>query len=225
MAAFEAAVRLGYRFLETDVHATADGVLVAFHDDTLDRVTDRTGAISDLAWADVRQARIAGRELIPRLEELIGAWPGTRFNLDPKSHAAAHLLSDTLRRLDAFDRICIGSFSDRRLRTLRQIHGPDLCTSMGPIDVARLRFGSWGLPVGPIAAACAQVPVKWRGLPVVDRRFIAAARRQGHQVHVWTVNDADIMASLLDLGVDGLMTDRPSVLKAVLQDRGQWVDG
>jgi glycerophosphoryl diester phosphodiesterase len=78
------------------------------------------------------------------------------------------------------------------------------------------------LPWGPWAATCVQVPQRWRGLRIVDRRFVTACHRRGLHVHVWTVDDADAMHRLLDLGVDGLMTDRPTLLKQVLQDRGQW---
>jgi len=224
MAAFEAAVRLGYRYLETDAHATADGVLVAFHDDTLDRVTDWRGRISDLPWAEVARARTPGDHGVPKLEELLDAWPDMRINIDPKTDQAAALLPDLLRRTGAIDRVCVGSFSDARTARVRVAVGPRLCTSMGPGAVARLRFQSWGAPTGNrFVEGCAQVPTHWRGIRVVDRRFVATAHRLGLQVHVWTINDEDEMRQLLDLGVDGLMTDRPAVLRRVLEERGAWV--
>lgn len=223
-AAFEAAVALGYRYLETDAHATADGVLAAFHDDTLDRLSDRRGRISALPWAEVTQARIGDGHAVPKLEDLLGAWPDIRINIDPKSDAAAALLPDLLRRTGAIDRVCVGSFSDARTARVRAAVGPRLCTSTGPRATARLRFTSWGAPVGSrYAEGCAQVPIRWHGLPVVDRRFVATAHRLGLQVHVWTVDDPGEMCRLLDLGVDGLITDRPSVLKRVLEERGAWV--
>lgn len=224
MAAFAAAVRLGYRYLETDVHATRDGALIAYHDSTLDRVTDRTGVVAQLPWAEVRHARIDGREPIPLLEDVLGTWPSVRLNIDPKSDAAADRLAEVLRRTGAIDRVCIGSFSDRRLSVLRRRLGEGLCTSMGPRAVARLRLRSWGLPLGMGDAACVQVPVVWHGLPVIDRRLVATVHRCGLQVHAWTIDDEDTMRRLLDLGVDGLMTDRPSLLKRVLQERGTWID-
>ena len=224
MAAFESAVRLGYRYLETDVHATRDGALIAFHDATLDRVTDGTGVVAQLPWAEVRRARIAGHEPIPLLEDLLGAWPAVRVNIDPKSDEAADRLADVLRRTDALDRVCVGSFSDRRLAALRRRLGSRLCTSTGPRAVTRLRLRSWGLHLDTGAAACVQVPLAWHGLPVVDGRFVRAAHRLGLQVHVWTINDEATMRRLLDLGVDGVITDRPSLLKHVLQERGTWID-
>ncbi len=225
MPAFAHAVSLGYRYLETDVHTTSDGVLVAFHDDRLDRVTDGRGRIADLSWSEVQRARVDGREPIPLLEDLLGAWPEVRVNIDPKHDAAVEPLVDVLRRTGAVDRVCIGAFSDRRLDRVRALVGPTLCTSMGPRQVALLsalarRGAGRG---GRLAAPCAQVPPRAGKVAVVTPRFLEAAHRRGVQVHVWTVDDPVEMARLLDLGVDGLMTDRPQVLKDVLQARGEWV--
>ena len=222
MSAFAAAVALGYRYVETDVHTTADGVLVAFHDDHLDRVTDRTGRIADLPWAEVQRARLAGGDGVPLLEDLLGAWPDLRVNIDPKLDNAVAPLVDVLERTAAHDRVCIGAFSDRRLAAIRRFTGNRVCTSMGPRDVGRLRAASLGVPVGRFAAACAQVPVRQGRLTLVDRRFLEAAHGRGLQVHVWTIDDRTEMERLLDLGVDGLMTDRPDVLKDVLSARVQW---
>lgn len=227
LAAFAAAVRLGYRYLETDVHATADGILVAFHDERLDRVTDRRGLVAELPWAEVARARVAGREPIPRLEELLEAWPQVRVNLDPKHDAAVEPLVVVLRRPGVLERVCVGSFSGPRLARLRAALGPGLCTSLGPRGVAGLRLDSWGAPgagalVRGEGADCVQVPVRRGIVPLVDRRFILAAHRRGLPVHVWTVNEPAEMVRLLDLGVDGLMTDRPALLREVLMARGQW---
>ena len=225
MRAFQHAVDLGYRYIETDVHATIDGVLVAFHDDTLDRVTDRRGVIGELRWADVRQARVGdGDDRIPRLEDLLGTWPDVRVNIDPKHDASVTPLVEVLTRNAAFDRVCIGAFSDRRLARFRRLTQGRVCTSMGPREVARLRAASYGAPVGRFAAACAcaQVPTHAARRTLVDRRFVDAAHRRGLQVHVWTINGADEMEELLDVGVDGIMTDSPAVLKEVLGRRQAW---
>lgn len=223
MPAFEHAVRLGYRYLETDVHVTADGVLLAFHDDTLDRVTDRAGRIDQLPWAQVRHALVDGREPIVRFDDLLASWPDARFNVDPKHDGAVDALVETLRRADAVDRVCIGAFSDRRLARIRALLGPRLCTSLGPQGIARLRFASYGAPSGALPAPCAQVPLRHGRIRLVDRRFVAAAHRRAMHVHVWTIDDRAEMERLLDLGVDGIMSDRPAVLRQVLEARGQWV--
>jgi glycerophosphoryl diester phosphodiesterase len=222
MSAFEAAIHMGYRYIETDVHATSDGVVVAFHDDALDRLTDRTGTIARLPWSQVRQARVRGAEPISLLEDLLGLWPDIRVNIDPKHDAAVDPLIDLIRRTGAIDRVCVGAFSDRRLARIRTALGPRLCTSMGPREVARLVAATAGAPVGRFQAACVQVPVSRGPVRLVTKRFLATAHRRGLPVHVWTVNGATEMRSLLDMGVDGIMTDAPDVLKDVLEERAAW---
>ncbi|KRV50489.1 glycerophosphodiester phosphodiesterase [Wenjunlia vitaminophila] len=231
LAAFADAVRLGYRYLETDVHATRDGVLVAFHDLTLDRVTDRQGAVADLSWHEVSRARIGGTEPVPRLEELLDAFPEARLNIDVKAVAAVVPLVETVRRANAWHRVCVSSFSEQRLARVRALAGPRLATSLGPRGVLALRVRSLTgrVPVdrllGPVlrrGAVCVQVPERSSGVTVVDRAFLRAAHARGLQVHVWTVNDEPSMRRLLDLGVDGIMTDNVRGLRAVLVERGSW---
>ena len=222
MPAFEGAVDLGYRYLETDAHVTADGICLAFHDDRLDRVTDRTGIIAELPFKEVRDARVDGREPIPLMEDLLGAFTDVRVNIDPKHDGAVEALAAVIERTGAIDRVCIGAFSDARIARLQDLLGPRLCTSLGPKATARLRGGSFGLPAGKLPGPCAQVPHAYKGVPIVDERFMAKAHRLGLQVHVWTIDDPDEMHELLDLGVDGIMTDHPAVLRQVLEDRGAW---
>ena len=132
LAAFQRAVDLGYRYLETDVHATSDGVLLAFHDKLLDRVTDSAGRVAALRADEVAKARIGGEEQIPLLEDLLGTFPEARFNIDVKHATAIDPLVTAVRRTNAIERVCVGSFSDRRLAAVRAALGPDLATSFGP---------------------------------------------------------------------------------------------
>jgi len=220
MAAFENAVALGYRYLETDVHVTADGMLVAFHDDVLDRVTDRRGRIADLPWSEVGAARVDGHA-IPLLADILDAWPAVRVNIDAKHDAAVAPLVEVIGRHTAHDRVCVAAFSDRRLARFRRLTDGGVCTATGPAGIARLRLASFG-PPGRRPAACAQVPVRFGRVRIVDPSFVGACHRRGLQVHVWTVDEAAEMERLLDLGVDGIMTDHPAVLKEVLSARGQW---
>jgi glycerophosphoryl diester phosphodiesterase len=225
LPAFEACVALGYRFLETDVRVTSDGELVVLHDATLDRVTDRTGRVDALPWREVQAALIGGREPILRLEDLLGAWPDIRFNLDIKAAGVLAPLVRTVRRLKAEDRICLASFSDARIAAARRLFGPDVCTSLGPRGVAALRLSSYSPRAAGlvrIQAGCAQVPLALGGRPLVDERFIAAAHARSVQVHVWTVDTAAEATEMLDLGVDGVMTDCPAMLRDLLISRGQW---
>lgn len=221
LPAFEHAVALGYRYVETDVHRTADGVLLAFHDDVLDRVTDRTGVIAELPWSVVREARVDGTEPIPLLEDLLGTWPELRVNIDPKHDEAVDPLVDVLRRTGAVERVCVGAFSDERLARVRAAL-PGICTSLGPVGSLHLGLAAAGQEVAELEAPCAQLPPTYGDTPVVTAEVVAEAHRRGMQVHVWTIDDPEEMTRLLDLGVDGIMTDRPALLKQVLEARGAW---
>jgi glycerophosphoryl diester phosphodiesterase len=219
MRAFRHAVDLGFTYLETDAHVTADGVVVAFHDPVLDRVSDRRGDIAALPWSTVAEARVAGEPLVP-LADLLGAFPDVKLNIDPKHDAVVEPLARLLHEHDALDRVGVGSFSGRRLARLRALCGPRLATSVGPAQLLRMRY----LPWGRWSARCVQVPERWGRLHLVDEGFVARCHRRGLQVHVWTVDEPVAMHRLLDLGVDGLISDRPTVLKQVLVDRGLWFE-
>ena len=225
IAAFEHAVALGYRCIETDVRATRDGVVVVFHDEHLDRLTLDKGPIADRTWADMATIRVDNREQIPRLEDILGAWPNLRLIIDPKSDDVVAPLFEALRHTGARGRVCIGTFSANRMRWARA-NAPG-CTSCAPNEVARLRIASFGIPVGAIAADCAQVPLRHflfgtLAVPVVDRAFLREAHRRGIPVQVWTVDDEAEMERLLDLGVDGIMSDQITRLKRVFVGRGLW---
>lgn len=222
VAAFTAAVDMGYRYVETDVHATSDGVLLAFHDRTLDRVTDMSGDIGALPYREVRKARVGG-EPIARFDELLDAWPELRIHVDAKHLAAAAPLVASIGRARAHDRVCAGSFSDRTVRAVRRLGDGRLCTWMGRIEILGVRLASWGLPVPRSSAACTQSPVRQGRLPIVDRSFVAEAHRRGVGVHAWTINERTEMERLLDLGVDAILSDRPTLLKQVFTERGLWV--
>ncbi len=222
MPAFEHAVGLGYTYVETDVHTTADGVLVAFHDDQLDRVTDRTGAIADLPWSEVAAAVVGGSGRVPLLEDILGAFPDVRVNIDPKADRAVEPLAEVILRTGSVDRVCVGAFSDKRLARLRELVGDRLCSSLGPRGTTALIAASKGIPTGQLHAACAQVPVAAKGITITTPALVAAAHDRGMQVHVWTIDDPTEMHRLLDLGVDGIMTDRPAVLLKVLEARSEW---
>ena len=228
MAAFAAAVALGFRYVETDARVTSDGVALAFHDDRLDRVTDRGGRLVALPWSEVSQARIRGTDPIPRLEELLGEWPELRVNIDIKSGAALTAALAAVRRTAAANRVCFAAFSDLRLRRIRALVGTDVCTALGPGEVTRLataarspaRF-SPRLTEG-IVGRCVQVPPRLGRVPLVTAELLSLAHRLGLVVHVWTVNRRSEMTDLLDLGVDGIITDEAETLRDVLRARGTW---
>lgn len=222
LAAFRRAWDEGYRYLETDVHATADGVLVAFHDATLDRVTDGSGPIALRTSGELADIRVRGVDPLPRMEELLEALPDAKFLIDAKSPGAVGPLLDLLRETGAGSRVCIGSFSDRRLAALRAALGPDVATCLSPREVFALARAAAVHRTISTLAVSAQVPPTVRGIPVITPRFVDAAHDSGLEVHAWTIDEPSVMGNLLGMGVDGIMTDRPDLLRDLLQERGCW---
>ncbi len=234
MAAFRRAVDEGFAYLELDVHATADGVPVVHHDRTLDRTTDAAGPLALRTATDLRRVRVRGAhraEPIPHLAEVLAALPGTRVTVELKSGAAVRPVLDVLARLDAWDRVCVGGYHEAWLQAARGLAGTGLFTSMGQTSVVGLRLRGWrpraplGLPVRlvpPVRGDLAQLPHRFAGVTVVDADVVRVAHAAGWEVHAWTVDDPDAMAALLDLGVDGILTDRPDLLRALLTARGAW---
>jgi glycerophosphoryl diester phosphodiesterase len=230
MTAFGNAVDLGYTHLETDVHVTRDGLLVAFHDTRLDRVGDRAGRLRRLPWEHVQAARLGAgpdHERVPLLREVVDAFPGICLNIDLKAPRTARPLWQLIEELDLHDRVCVGSFQQRHLSEFRRLSRDSVVTAAGVTGTALLRFSpEWVTALvrtpADVLQVPASVPLRGRRLRLVTDRFIEAAHRYGKHVHVWTIDDEDEMHRLLDLGVDGLVSDRIDVLKDVLVQRGVW---
>lgn len=235
MEAFQGAVDLGYRYLETDLHATADGILVAFHDDALDRTTDGSGPVRAHTWTQLTGLDAAhnfaphldyprrGNGIrIPTLEELLTAMPETRLVLDVKEAGFEMLLADFLRTHDAEERVIVGSFSDVRLRRFRQASSGRVATSAGPAETTAVWMAArLGRPLRTHADAL-QIPEEFAFVRLADRKLVDVLEASGRQVHVWTVNDPENMARFLDNGVHGIITDRPDLLKQLMEARGEW---
>lgn len=217
--------RLGYSYVETDVRTTSDGVAVLFHDEDAGRVTGRSGPLSALRWEQVRALSYGNGEQVPRLDDVLGAFPGLRFNLDLKDEGGVRSVPEVIARTGTGRRVCVTSFSQRRVQQARTALGPEVCTGLGVGGVARLAAtGMTGSRRGRRAGGAGVLQVPWvlprgRRLPGA---LVRLAQREGLAVHVWTVDDPAEMAAALDLGVDGIMTDRPVVLRQILQQRGQW---
>jgi glycerophosphoryl diester phosphodiesterase len=220
--AFEHAVKLGYAYLETDARCTSDGALLSFHDATLDRVTDHTGQVSRLTYKQVSAARIHGKEPIPLIEDLLGTFGDLRFNIDLKDSGTIEPLAQVLRRTGAWDRVCVTSFSGKRLLAAQRILDHPVCLAVTPAAIAAVRYA--GHPGKAMAARlarsgaqCAQVPRQ-----IATRTFIRRSHELGLQVHVWTLNTREEIERALDLGADGVMTDEIELLRDILTERGQW---
>ncbi|MCI1748550.1 MAG: glycerophosphodiester phosphodiesterase [Acidipropionibacterium sp.] len=223
LRAFGNAVAMGYTHIETDVHATRDGELVAFHDSRLDRVTEATGVISELPMSQLRQARVGG-EPIPTLDEVLDAFPHTCVNIDIKEPGAIEPLARVLRRHNATRRVCVGSFGTDRLMRFRRLMGREVATAVGPLGVAWSAIGRVSSRLLPPAGVAFQMPVSFRlagrEIPLVTPSFLRAAHATGRAVHVWTINDRDEMTRLIEMGVDGIVTDAIDVLADLMAERG-----
>lgn len=224
MRAFQHAVDLGYRYLETDVHATSDGHVVAFHDNDLQRTCGSSLKIADATIDELSTARIDGTDPIPMLIEILDAWPEVNLNIDCKSDAVVAPLIQQLRSSKCLDRVCVGSFSDKRLAHIREEFGASVCTSMGPREVATLVMSTHArVPIRPTKhALVAQVPVQQGPIPVVTKRTVQRAHDLDLFVHVWTIDDPQEIGRLLDLGADGIMSDDTIALRDVFSARGIW---
>lgn len=222
--AFTRAVERGYRYLETDAHTSSDGVLFSFHDDTLDRVTDATGVPERLPWSELRAVRVAGLDPIPTFDELLETLPDARFNIDLKVPSAIEALARALAAHNAHDRVCVGSFSSARIRAFRRLTGGRVATASGPLGVAWQAYAPLGRRIAGSPGVVLQIPPRaWKDrVPVVTPGLIRTAHARGRAVHVWTINDRAEMERLIDLGVDGLVSDRIGLLAQVLTERGMW---
>ena len=229
LAAFRQAVAMGYHYLETDVHATRDGRVVAFHDTVLDRVSDVRGAIATLPYDAVREARIGGAEAIPLLSDLFEEFPDARINIDIKADDALVPTVREVLRHNATERVCIGSFSERRLRAARSALGPRVATAAGQVGTALLRFSPAALSrmlhtPAPVLQLPALHRLRGRTVTRVTPGLVRRAHDLGKHVHVWfhawSREDYEEMHRLLDLGADGIVTDHIDVLRDVFAERG-----
>jgi glycerophosphoryl diester phosphodiesterase len=223
VAAVERSLALGLRYLETDARTTADGVVVAFHDRSLHRLTGARGEVSGLTWAQLRRLRVDGAAPVPRLADLLAAWPQVRWSIDVKDPASLPALGEVLRRTGAASRVCLAGTGDRWLTAARDLIGPQLSTALGWGSLVRLATGGSYRPPRH-TPGFAHLP-----LAVVDRlgpaRVAERVGAAGLRLVVWGVADAAAMHRLLDAGVDGLISDRADVLREVLVARGAWAAG
>jgi glycerophosphoryl diester phosphodiesterase len=225
IAAFQDAYELGYRYFETDVHYTVDHELVAFHDGSLQRNLGIKGTIATMTKADRQLKLLEGKYQIPLLSELFERFPDVYFNIDAKSQAAVEPLIATIKKHSAAGRVCLASFSASRIQLFRSLlpEAPSIATRY---ESAGLRFRAVLGRVSHSETRYVQIPEHFfheKGyVKILNRRFIHHLHDGGHKVFIWTVNQPADMHRLLDMGVDGLFTDKLRTLKTVLVERGQW---
>lgn len=231
--AFDHAVEdFGYRYVETDVQVTADGIVVVFHDDTLERCTNGVGKVKEWRWEDLRYLDAAynfspDEESFPlrgagigisRLDDTFDRYPDLCLNIDLKAKGSEWAVAEVVKRMARQDAVLVGAFSDQRVARFRRITKGRVATAVGPRDSIAMYAASrvgWSMSTGGDAF---QLPYKTKGV-AADQRLIDAVHKAGKQIHLWTVNDRHEMEKFLDLGVDGIVTDRPDILNEVMEER------
>lgn len=229
MLAFGSSLDIGADHLETDLRLTADGQLVCFHDHTVDRTTDGSGPVTSFALRDLRRLDAGhghrlggdfpfrGRGLrVPTLGEVLATFPGVGVVVDLKQDGLEAEVATVLDRMQAWERVIIGSFSDLRLELMRRLSRGRALISTGPLAARRWWLASRLGRQGRAGYAALQLPPTRTGLPIVDRRLVESAHQAGMAVHVWTVNQPGEMRRLWDLGADALITDRVDHAVSVL---------
>jgi glycerophosphoryl diester phosphodiesterase len=229
MFAFAKAVEgLGYHYLELDVRLTSDHVPVVFHDARLDRTTGGTGKVAEHTLAEVQGVDAAYyfdpendyplRDTgigISTLEELYGTWPDVRLNIDLKGPGEEWAVAEVIRAFDAEHRTLVGSFIDRRIARFRRITRGRVALSAGPTAAASMYTASRTGRTIHRKVQAYQLPFDYRGTRI-DDKLIDAVHRAGAHIHLWTVNEPGDMRRFIDMGIDGIVTDRPDLLNEVL---------
>jgi glycerophosphoryl diester phosphodiesterase len=224
MRAFDAAVSLGYRYIETDLRTTSDGVVLTYHDPGVEHPDHaRAPRIADLTYDEVRRARIGGSEEVPRFVDVLESYPETRFNIDFKDRRSIEPTMELLRSTGAWGRVCLASFSRRRLAVARSLAPAGTCSSASATEGAFRRLARRrAVPRRGLPYQVLQVPYAIAGRRFITPVFVRAAHDAGLKVHAWTINSAVEMDELLDLGVDGIITDEIAMLRSRLEARGAW---
>jgi glycerophosphoryl diester phosphodiesterase len=239
LQAFQNASDLGVDVLELDVRSTSDGTLVVLHDATVDRTTDAAGKVNEKTLDEVKKLNAGfrfstdqgktyphrgGKFSIPTLREVFSAFPAMKFNIEPKQAEPSIIapLCELIKEFKLTDKVVIGSFNQTILDEFRS-GCPQVATSAGPSEASKfLAMYKTGLSESYSPAMQAlQIPEKLAGVQVVTKEFVEAAHERNLEVHVWTVNETADMRRLLDIGVDGIMTDYPDRLIHLLNGNFQ----
>jgi glycerophosphoryl diester phosphodiesterase len=223
LLAFVKALALGAHYLETDVHATLDGVAVISHDADLVRLAGLRKKVGELTLAQLKEIDLGEGQTFSSLAEALEAFPDARFNIDIKSTAAVRPTIAAILEARAVHRVLIGSFGGRRLRdTLKGLPGAARGASPARVllVVIAAKLGITPLLRGAVRHIDAlQVPERFGGIRIATRGIVRRLHDVGIEMHVWTVNDERIMRRLLDIGVDGFITDRSDLALRILEER------
>ena len=214
---FEYSQLLGCEFIETDVQVSSDGIPYIFHDDDLKRILNKPVRFDSLSSNEIDDLSIFNSCKIPKLSDTLLRFPNLCFQIDFKTDEVVMPALDVINDMNVFDRVCIASFSSKRLQNVRSLY-PDLCISMGPNEVFKTLVASLNLFKGEIPGDCLQIPMSYYGIKIVSKRFVDFVHSRGLKIMIWTINDIKTFKYLIDLGVDGIITDKPKLLFQTIEE-------
>tara|TARA_Y100001970_G_C14073442_1_gene770711 strand:- start:133 stop:879 length:747 start_codon:yes stop_codon:yes gene_type:complete len=220
--AFSSAVSIGYKYLETDVHPNADNKLMAFHDSSVDRVTNYKGKICNFTSSELKKIKVKEKFQIPFLEDLIESFSKSFFSIDMKSDQSVKPLIKLIKSMNAVDRVCFASFSQDRIDYVRDEFDNKCITSMGPREIIKTKISSIINFKHKIIPKISSLPISRYRIKLLNKRHINFLKSLNIKVIAWTINDVEAINKLIDLGVDGIMTDNISVLKKILIKKNIW---
>ena len=220
--AFSSAVGIGYKYLETDVHPNADNKLMAFHDSSVDRVTNYKGKICNFTSSELKKIKVKEKFQIPFLEDLIESFSKSFFSIDMKSDQSVKPLIKLIKSMNAVDRVCFASFSQDRIDYVRDEFDNKCITSMGPREIIKTKISSIINFKHKIIPKISSLPISRYRIKLLNKRHINFLKSLNIKVIAWTINDVEAINKLIDLGVDGIMTDNISVLKKILVKKNIW---
>ena len=216
---FKYAIEIGSDIIETDIQLSSDGVPYIFHDDDLKRIPGIEKNFNDLLASEIDELNIFGDFKIPTLEETLKQFPDTKFQIDFKTDEVVDPAIEIINKLPHVKKnLCIASFSSQRLQKIKSKLS-DVTYSMGPHEVLKLLLKSFGIYRGEVGGDCLQIPIYRYGIKIVTKRFVDFCKRENIKISVWTINSTEEMDYLIDLDVDGIITDKPKALINLLASR------
>ena len=212
--AFNSVIQLGYKYIETDLRMTLDNEVIAFHDPDLKRLFNLDLQVKDLTFNEINNLFKEKNSSLLTLEDALKEFPEIYFNIDLKVKEVIENSINLVADLNAFDRVCFASFRSNHTERVLQ-NNKNAIVSMGMKDVALFKlFNLYNKNIRII-----QIPLKWKGINVLTRKFIQKAVENNLLVHVWTINDRKTINNLIDLGVNGIVTDEPELLMEIMKER------
>ena len=217
-ASFKDSYEIGYRWLETDVRLSKDKILYVFHDESLERLLEKPIKISDLNSGDIDDLFIEREHKIPRFDILANAFPDAIFNVDAKTFEAGEVLVDLINSRKIKNDLCVGSFQHSTIQHMRKNIRRDVESALSMREALLLFFGRITCKPKNFPGTCLQIPMKYFGINILTPELISYCKEKNIKIHVWTINDEHVLAELVELGINGIMTDKCRILLKVLKE-------